>query len=103
MAAREDQSKAVVLHLALRFGRCVGVREDERLDVTIMAGAFATQSIDGPIASGGGDPSARVRGNAGLRPPFAGDDERFLNRLFRDIDVTEEADQGGDHSTGLLA
>ena len=35
----------------------------------------------------------RVRGQSGGRPPLDGHRERFLHRLFGDVDVAEEADQ----------
>ena len=45
---------------------------------------------------------AGLGGTPGRRPPLERDDERVLDRLFGDVDVAEEADQGGDGTTGLL-
>src|SRR5439155_16768580 len=65
------------------------------LGVAVMARALPAQPVDGPVAGRGGDPGARVGRQAGGRPPLEGHGEGVLDRLFGDVDVTEEADQGG--------
>src|SRR6185436_4622285 len=63
----------------------------------------ATQSIDRALASGGGDPATRVGRQAIPWPPAQRDGERFLDRIFGNVDVAESADQGGDRSARVLA
>ena len=42
-------------------------------------------------------------GRPSRRPPAQGDGERLLHRVLGDVDVAEDADQGGHRSAGLLA
>jgi hypothetical protein len=55
------------------------------------------------LRAGRRDPTARIGREALDRPLVQGDGERFLHRILRDVDVTEDADQGGHGSPGLLA
>ena len=41
-------------------------------------------------------------GTPAVRPPLEGDDEGLLDRLLGEVDVAEEADQGGDGPAELL-
>ena len=47
--------------------------------------------------------AARVWRHTGFRPPVERHSERVLDRLFGDVDVAEEADQGGDAPAVLVA
>ena len=42
-------------------------------------------------------------GRPSRRPPAQRDGERVLDRILGDVDVAEDADQGGHRSAGLLA
>ena len=60
VTAGEDEAEAVVFHVALRFGALGALVEQRGLGVTVVAGRLATQPVDGAVAGGGGDPTARV-------------------------------------------
>ena len=47
--------------------------------------------------------AAGVRGRPVARPAFGGDRERLLGGLLGEVEVAEEADQGGEHAPPLLA
>ena len=61
MAAREDEAKAIVFHVYGLLDDVVGIGERESLDVTVVAGGLAAQTIDGPIPRRRGDPATGVR------------------------------------------
>ncbi len=100
MAAGEDQPQTIVAHRPGLYG-LVGGMHEMRLLVPIVAGGFAPQPIDRPIAGGRDDPPGGARRQPGLRPPLDGDREGFLDRLFGDVDIAEDADQAGHRTTGL--
>jgi hypothetical protein len=54
------------------------------------------------IASRRHQPGARVAGDAVARPPVGGDGERLLRGFLGEVEVAEEADQGGQDATPLL-
>ena len=54
------------------------------------------QLIDRAAFGGGGEPGARVFGDAGLRPLFERGDEGILGEVFGQADVAGEADEAGD-------
>jgi len=60
-----------------------------------VARRLPPEPVDGLVAGGRDDPTARIRRHTGHRPALEGDDEGLLHRLFGEVDVTEEADQGG--------
>ena len=97
-AAGEDQPQTIVVHRA-DLCRLVDRVNEMRLLVPIDARGLATQPIDRPIAGSRDDPPGRAGRQAGLRPPLDGDRERFLDRLFGNVDVAEDADQAGHCST----
>ena len=94
VAAREDQPQPVVLHGPDRFGWFVALVEERRLGVSVMAGCLTPEPVDGTVAGRRRDPRTGVRRQSGLRPPLRRHDERLLDRLFGDVDVAEETDQG---------
>ena len=104
VTAGEDESEPVVVHVAHRLGpgSSSASRRQRGLDVAVMARRLTTQAIDRTVAGRRGDPAAGIRRQPVRRPPLARDHERVLDRLFGDVDVTEETDQGGDDSTGFL-
>ena len=104
VAAGEDQPEAVVLHRSSFRPRrvVVALGEEVGLVLAALAGRFPPEPVDGPVAGGRDDPATGVGRRALLGPGSDGDGERFLDRLFGEVDVTEEADQGGDGTAELL-
>jgi hypothetical protein len=60
VAAGEDQTEAIVPHGSLLDRLATGMQQ-RRLGVTVIAGSFAPEAIDGPVAGGCDDPSRRAR------------------------------------------
>ncbi len=102
VAAREDQPQAVVLHGSDRFGWFVALVDERGLGVSVMAGCLAPEPVDGTVAGRRRDPRTGVRRQSGLGPALRRHDERFLDRLFGDVDVAEETDQRRDRTSGLV-
>ena len=103
VAAGEDQPEPVVGHgsdllgfVGFVHGAAASAWRSSRVD-------SAAEPVDRPVAGGGDDPAGGAGRQAVGRPPLEGDDERLLDRLLGDVDVAEEADQGGDRSAGLAA
>src|SRR5262249_27417711 len=63
----------------------------------------ASQPVDRPVPGGGRDPGARVVRDPSLRPGLERGDEGVLDGFLREIEVAEDADQGGDGTALLLA
>jgi hypothetical protein len=105
MAAGEDQTQPVVLHGPYLLGRGLLVAATKHRDFTeqLTASRLSAQPVDGAVAGGRGDPPARVGWQALARPPVKREGERLLDRIFGDIDVAEDADQGGHRPPGRLA
>src|SRR5438874_3140746 len=61
------------------------------------------QTIDRTLAGGGRDPAAGIGRKAIPWPPAQRNCERFLDRVFGNVDVAENADQGGDRPARVLA
>src|SRR5204862_2245699 len=81
--------------------RLLGALADQPKE--FAASRFATKVIDGSISSGRRDPATRVRGEALDGPLPEGEGECLLDRVLGEVDVTEDAYQGGHRPTGLLA
>ena len=102
MAAGEHQLQALV-------------RKLERVDVVLnglprleQAGlvgerAVAADAIDRAIARGRDQPRARIVGGAVAWPALGGDRERLLRGFLGEVEVAEEADQGGEDTAPLFA
>ena len=103
VAAGEDQAEAVVVHGSHLLRGLVAVVDELGLGVAVVARRLPAQAVDGPVAGGGDDPAAGVGRHAGGRPLLHGHRERVLDRLFGEVDVAEEADQGGDGTAELPA
>ena len=106
VAAGEDEAKPVVLHGSRLLGHAgivVAGREHRHLAEQFASTRLAAQAVDGTVAGGRRDPAARVGRQAVARPLAQGDGERLLHRILGDVDVAEDADQGGHRSAGLLA
>jgi hypothetical protein len=61
------------------------------------------QPVVGAVAGGGLEPGARVGGRAVPLPLLGGDGEGLRGGLLREVEVAEEADQGGDDLAPLVA
>jgi hypothetical protein len=106
MAAGEDQPQPVVLDVFVAAPRRrVG---NDRLHLLghlvqgIEAGALA-DVVDRLEAAGGDEPRPGVGRHAFLGPLLQSGLEGIVQRFFGEIEVAEQADQGGAHSTGLGA
>jgi hypothetical protein len=96
VATGEYQSELVVAHgtivsrvsdfLAARIGR-------DDLLVELPASGQASMIIDCTITGSRNDPSRRVWGSAIAWPPIARNNERVLDGVLSQRDVTEEPDQ----------
>ena len=83
------------------LSRCVG--DLGHLRQKFAPARLAAEVIDGSIAGGRRDPAARVRRQAVDGPLPQGEGEGLLDRVLGEVDVAEDADQGGHRPTGLLA
>ena len=112
VAAQEHQAELVVgddidegveveeFGSVVRF-HVVGVLHPVGGEIAIGARRFAAQPVDRPVAGGGGDPSARVGWHASDRPAFGGDRKCLGDRVLGEVDVAEDADQGGSATPDL--
>jgi len=64
---------------------------------------LAAQPVDGPVAGRRDEPGAGPLGDAVARPALGGDRERLLGGLLGEVEVAEEADQGGEDPPPLVA
>ena len=102
MAAREDELEPFVrdrhlIHLVLRR-----LRHLEQADLR-RERAVAADPVDRPIARGRDQPGARVAGRPLAGPALGGDRERLLGGLLGEVEVAEEADQGGEDASPFVA
>src|SRR5205085_10661800 len=65
--------------------------------------AVSAQPVDRPVARRRDEPGARVRGRAVARPALGRDGERLLRGLLGEVEVAEEADQGSEDASPLVA
>ena len=65
--------------------------------------AVAADAVDRPVARRRDQPGARVAGHAVARPALGGDRERLLRGFLGEVEVAEEADQGGEDASPLVA
>jgi hypothetical protein len=95
MAAGEDELEALVgeghlVHAVLRHERHVeqaGLRGQR---------AIAADAIDRAVARGRDQPARRVRRDPVSRPALRRDREGVLRGLLGEVEVAEEADEGGE-------
>ncbi len=105
MAAGEDQTESVVRERLLvesgleERGRGRPARDLGALGVEAR---IATQAVDRLVARGRDEPRAGPLGHAVLGPAIERDGERFLQHLLGQIEVAEEADQGGERARALV-
>jgi hypothetical protein len=65
-------------------------------------GLFPAQPVDRLVPGDAGDPRARIRRYAVARPALQGDDERLLDGLLGRVEVTQDANEGGDRPSRLV-
>src|SRR5215217_7884710 len=99
MAAGEDELQALVGDGGLVHG---WGRRFEPADL-LVEHPHAADAIDRAVARGGHEPRARVGRNPVALPPRRGDREGVLRGLLGEIEVAEEADQGREDATPLVA
>ena len=102
VAAGEDQPEAVVLHRSHLLGGFGAGLHANRLGLPAEPGRLAAQPVERLVAGRGDDPAARVGRYAGGRPALGRDGEGLLDRLLGEVDVAEEADQGGHRASRAL-
>jgi hypothetical protein len=102
VAAGHDQLEALVgdgglVHRLLHYCR--------RLEQLGLLGerAVAADAVDRAVAGGGHEPGPRVVRRALARPALGGDRERVLGGLLGELEVAEEADQGRQDASPLVA
>ncbi len=104
MAAGENQPQPVVVHALLVVSAGVARGGLEAF------GDLAERGVEPGALAHGGDrfesagrdqPGARVGGEAIARPLFDGGGERVVHRLLGEIEIAEQADQGGEHAAGI--
>ena len=102
MAAGEDQLEPLVLdHRVVKFVH-------RRFWHVQLPGLFgerpvAADPVDRAVARGDRQPSAGICGNPVAGPPLCGDRERLLGGLLGEVEIAEEADQGGKYAAPLVA
>src|SRR5262249_47555384 len=65
--------------------------------------ALSPDAVDGAVARGRHEPGARVRGLSLARPALCRDGEGLLGGFLGEVEVAEEADQGGEDASPFLA
>jgi len=102
VAAREDEAQLVIRHGAhFRFWLWF-TDEGHRLRLPACPGGLAAQPVKGLVPGGRDDPATRVGRHAVGRPAFESDREGFLDRVFGEVNVAEDAGQGGHRAARAL-
>jgi hypothetical protein len=65
--------------------------------------AVAADPVDRAVAGRGHEPGPRIVGRPVARPALGGERERLLGGFLGEVEVAEEADQGGEDSAPLVA
>src|SRR5436305_9857387 len=102
MAAREHQLEPLIVNHHV-FDLVHGHLGDLELACLLHQSALPAQAVDGSVTRCHHEPGRGVRRGALPRPPLGGDCKRFLNGLLGSVKVTEEADQGREYPSPLLA
>ena len=102
MAAREDELEPLVRDRRLVHVVLHGLRHVEQAGLRGER-AIAADAVDRAVARGRHQPGARVGRRAVARPALGGDRERLLGGLLGEVEVAEEADQGGEDAAPLVA
>jgi hypothetical protein len=102
MAAGEDELEALVGERRLVHGV---LRDQRDLEQAGLRGerALAADAVERPVAGGRDQPRSGARGDAVARPALRGDREGVLGGLLGEVEVAEEADQGREDASPLVA
>jgi len=99
VTAREDQAQAVIHDVVVLYLGSL-------LRYVVLTGDFAAtfaQPVDRTEPSRRNQPGPRARRHAFSRPALDRRRERILKRFLGEIEVAEEADQGGENAAGFRA
>ncbi len=102
VAAGEDELQALVGEARVFALFVHGVRHLQQSGLRGQR-AVAADAVDREVAAGRDQPGARVGGLALARPALGGDGEGGLGGFLGEVDVAEEADQGGEDPSPLAA
>lgn len=97
MAAGEDQAQAVVFEQLALLGDALIWQLG--LFVQRLKAALPTQVVDGLEAPGRDQPGARVVRYTALRPLLDRTAKGLMQRLFGQVEIAEQANQGGGDSS----
>jgi hypothetical protein len=79
-----------------------GFRNVQLAKLAIESSAPANE-VDGPVSRRRDEPGGGIRRLALAWPTLRGDRESFLSGLLGEVEVAEEADEGRENATPLLA
>ena len=96
MAAQKEQRKAVVGLLG-RLGGLHRFLADSRGHLPVTAGLVAAEQVDHSPVANPDQPAARVLRHPFGRPPLHRGEQRLLDGILGDLEVTESADQRAKH------
>src|ERR1700736_1718248 len=100
MAAGEDETKTIVLHLFF-LRRFIDARFELECQVTLygVEACPPAHHVDGLEAASRYEPGARLVRKAGLRPRLQGGSESLVHGLFGEIEIPEQAHQRRQNSS----
>ena len=101
MTTREDQPQPIVLDLVLAGGLGIQRARVEPFGELSERGSkarAAPHAVDRLEAAGGHEPRARVARHAVARPLLDRRRKGIVHRLFGEIEIAEQADQGCEHT-----
>jgi hypothetical protein len=102
VTAREDELQPLVGKRRGVHRHLSPVARDERAELG-REGPVSADAVRCPVPSRLHQPGARMAGNAVAWPPAGSDGERLLRGFLGEIEVAEEADQGGQDASPFLA
>ena len=102
MAAGEDQLEALVGEWGGVHRILLGLGRLEQSGL-LGQGAVTANAVDGPVARGRNQPGVGAGGDAVARPALGGDRERLLRRFLGEVEIAEEADEGSEDASPLIA
>src|SRR5580700_11590390 len=99
MAAGEDETKTIVLHLFF-LRRFIDARFELECQVTLygVEACPPAHHVDGLESPSRYEPGARLVRKAGLRPRLQGGSESLVHGLFGEIEIAEQAHQRSQNS-----
>jgi hypothetical protein len=101
MAAGEEQPQPVVRQRRLDGGFGWTGHQSLELAELLLVAALAAKTVDRAVARRAHDPGAGVVREAVARPALERRHKRLLDRVLGEVEVAEDADQGGDRTSRL--